>query len=82
VRWREIYVATLPVPVDVVEEQLHVWTITSGIVSLSAHVIAGAATQRAPVVQAAREVLRERFRINHVTLQNESTAVDEEDRSV
>jgi cobalt-zinc-cadmium efflux system protein len=33
-------------------QDVHVWTITSGIVSLSAHVIAPAATQRAPVLKA------------------------------
>jgi cobalt-zinc-cadmium efflux system protein len=70
--------------VDGVEElhDLHVWTITSGIVSLSAHVIAPGATQRASVLEAAREVLREQFGINHVTLQIESSAMDEEDRIV
>jgi cobalt-zinc-cadmium efflux system protein len=49
---------------------LHVWTITSGFVAMSGHVTA---SQRAPadVLHDLRAVLRERFGIEHVTLQVE-----------
>jgi cobalt-zinc-cadmium efflux system protein len=51
---------------------LHVWTITSGLVCLSAHVVthADAETQQAQLAELTR-ILRERFRIDHVTLQLE-----------
>jgi cobalt-zinc-cadmium efflux system protein len=59
---------------------LHVWTITSGIVSLSAHVITPDGGRRSGVLMAARGVLRKRFGITHVTLQIEATAIEEDDR--
>jgi cobalt-zinc-cadmium efflux system protein len=58
--------------VDGVREvhDLHVWTITSGFVSLSAHVVVPA---RAPesVLEDVRGVVRERFGIEHSTIQLE-----------
>jgi len=61
---------------------LHVWTITSGIVSLSAHLVAPGASERAAVLKAARKALHERFGIAHVTLQIEHDRVEEEDSGV
>lgn len=63
---------------DVVDvHDLHVWTITSGLDSLSAHVVAcnGHSPELLPSLQGA---LYERFSIGHVTLQIETTACDVE----
>jgi cobalt-zinc-cadmium efflux system protein len=51
---------------------LHAWTITSGMVSLSAHVIVGDDQSTRDVLRAAREILRERFGLDHVTIQVET----------
>ncbi len=51
---------------------LHAWTITSGMISLSAHVIV-ADEQSPPVaLRAIREILHERFGLDHVTIQIET----------
>jgi cobalt-zinc-cadmium efflux system protein len=51
---------------------LHVWTITSGLVCLSAHVVSDSsgAAQQATLVGLTR-LVRERFGIDHVTIQME-----------
>lgn len=51
---------------------LHVWTITSGLDSLSAHVVVGAGGQGGSVLRELRRRLHERFGIDHVTLQIET----------
>lgn len=50
---------------------LHVWTITSGLESLSAHVVVGPGVRGAVVLRDARAMLAERFGLDHVTLQVE-----------
>jgi cobalt-zinc-cadmium efflux system protein len=50
---------------------LHVWTITSGLESLSAHVFVDDASSHHRVLCASREMLCERFGIEHVTIQVE-----------
>lgn len=50
---------------------LHVWTITSGRESLSAHVVIGDACPGLVVLQRIRDTLHERFGIDHVTIQIE-----------
>jgi len=49
--------------------ELHLWSISSGLVSLSCHLVAESGT--VGVLDRAREVLRERFEIHHVTIQVE-----------
>jgi cobalt-zinc-cadmium efflux system protein len=51
--------------------ELHVWTITSGLVSLSCHVVAGASAPQEKVLGAVSGLLRERFDIEHATVQVE-----------
>lgn len=48
---------------------LHVWTITSGFVSLSAHVVVNEVADAAAVVKSAEQILVQRFRIRHTTIQ-------------
>lgn len=56
---------------------LHVWTITSGIVSLSCHAVKTPGAAAAGVLDEIRELLRERFGIDHVTVQVESDGMEE-----
>lgn len=48
---------------------LHVWTVTSGFVALSAHVTCDDDQQRDALLQAAITMLAERFGIRHSTIQ-------------
>ncbi len=48
---------------------LHVWTISSGLDSLSAHVMVSKGTNRDEVLRSLQQLLKERFGIDHVTLQ-------------
>lgn len=48
---------------------LHIWTITSGLDSLSAHVVVPVGEDRDEVLERLQLLLRDRFEIDHVTLQ-------------
>jgi cobalt-zinc-cadmium efflux system protein len=48
---------------------LHVWTITSGLESLSAHVCVEDLARQQEIVRAARTMLGDRFGVAHVTIQ-------------
>jgi cobalt-zinc-cadmium efflux system protein len=50
---------------------LHVWTITSGFVAMSAHVLANGSRPSADVLHDVQDLLRDRFAIEHTTLQVE-----------
>jgi cobalt-zinc-cadmium efflux system protein len=50
---------------------LHVWTITSGLDGMSGHVVVRDMAETLPVLRAARRLLKERFAIDHVTVQVE-----------
>jgi cobalt-zinc-cadmium efflux system protein len=58
---------------------LHIWTITSGMVSLSAHVERSEARRDRDVLQELRDLLRSRFGINHSTIQLEPAGFPETD---
>lgn len=53
---------------------LHVWTIGSGEVSLSCHLVTRPGAEGDKVLQRAKELLRDRFEILHITVQVESHA--------
>ena len=55
---------------------LHVWTITSGMVALSAHVLPGSECDRDDLLKSLSDTLKQRFAICHVTIQIESPAHD------
>lgn len=55
---------------------LHVWTITTGLDALSGHVVHSAETRGSDLLPAARTMLRERFDIEHITLQIEEEVRD------
>jgi cobalt-zinc-cadmium efflux system protein len=56
---------------------LHVWTITSGMVSLSCHVHCAEGADGHAVLVACQELLRERFGVHHATLQIEPAGFEE-----
>ncbi|MBD3675064.1 MAG: cation transporter [Planctomycetaceae bacterium] len=58
---------------------LHVWTIASGLVCLSAHAVVEEQTPDADVLGELREMLHERFGIDHITIQIEPEGFEERD---
>jgi len=57
---------------------LHVWTVTSGFVSLSGHVETAQGRDQHDILVNMRRLLAQRFGIEHATIQMESTALHEE----
>ncbi len=51
---------------------LHIWTLSSGLVALSAHVVVEDMARWENILDKLRHLLRERYDIDHVTLQPES----------
>lgn len=67
----EVRGALASVPGVLAAHDLHVWTITSGMVALSAHVHSDDATPAGPLLQQIARTLHDRFGIHHVTIQVE-----------
>lgn len=67
----EVLRAIREVPGVAAAHDLHVWTITSGLVALSAHVTAPAPAQPGALLREIHRTLYERFGIDHVTIQVE-----------
>ena len=65
----DVRAALLDLPDVSSVHDLHVWTITSGFVALSAHVTCADPTKRDVVLASAQRVLAERFGIQHSTIQ-------------
>lgn len=61
---------------------LHVWTITSGMESLSAHVVVNGERRARDVLAEVRNVIHERFGIEHSTIQLEPEAFEETETEV
>jgi cobalt-zinc-cadmium efflux system protein len=55
---------------------LHIWTITSGMESLSAHVVLADGYEGAASLKTLRQVLHDRFAIDHITIQIEAAGQD------
>jgi cobalt-zinc-cadmium efflux system protein len=58
---------------------LHVWTITSGLDSMSGHVVIDDMSKAQTVLRAARRVMKEKFGIDHVTIQIEDERLRSEE---
>jgi cobalt-zinc-cadmium efflux system protein len=56
---------------------LHVWSITSGLDSLSAHVVVADHTEHAAVLRSVRQLLHDQFHIDHITIQIEPAGFEE-----
>lgn len=67
----EIRDALLDLPSIVSVHDLHVWTIGSGEISLSSHVVMSSGQEQGQVLGSVRGLLRERFEILHTTVQIE-----------
>lgn len=65
------------VPSVVSVHDLHVWSITSGYVAVSAHARVAPTVDRMGTLQALRRVLQEQFQIEHATIQLEEPGYDE-----
>lgn len=61
---------------------LHVWTITSGMESLSAHVVVNGERRAGDVLTEVRSVIHDRFGIDHCTIQLEPAAFVEPETKV
>jgi cobalt-zinc-cadmium efflux system protein len=57
---------------------LHIWTVTSGFVSLSCHAEVVSSDVADDVLRRATALLRDRYGIRHVTIQPETTTIHEE----
>ena len=55
---------------------LHIWTLTSGTVAISAHVDIKELSQWQQILIDLRDMLQQQYEINHVTLQPEPTVMD------
>jgi len=75
----EVRDAILATPGVGAVDDLHVWTITSGLEALSAHVLVCDDHPPRALLRDIREMLRARFRIDHVTIQVETEACNEAD---
>ena len=66
---REVGQAMVAVPGVKGIHDLHIWTITSGLDALSAHVVVPVGEDRNAVLGHLQQLLRDRFGIDHATLQ-------------
>jgi cobalt-zinc-cadmium efflux system protein len=73
----ELRAALLAAPGVASLHDLHVWTITSGMVSLSCHVHCREGADGHAVLVACQALLRERFGVQHATLQIEPAGFEE-----
>lgn len=55
---------------------LHIWTLSSGIVALSAHVDINELSHWQKILDELRQLLKNKYQINHVTLQPEPDIID------
>ncbi|WP_339318771.1 cation diffusion facilitator family transporter [Paenibacillus sp. FSL R10-2734] len=61
---------------------LHIWTITSGLDSLSCHLLIEDQADDQRVLQQAIQLIAERFKIQHTTIQIETSAISHEEMKV
>ena len=73
----EVQRAMKEVPGVLAVHDLHVWTITSGMDSLSAHVVADGSYSHAALLKSLRDTLHERFGLDHLTIQIEPEGFEE-----
>ena len=73
----EVHTAMFETPGVTGVHSLHVWTITSGLDSLSAHVVAADGQQHRELLQQLRTMLHDRFGIDHITIQIEPEGFEE-----
>jgi cobalt-zinc-cadmium efflux system protein len=65
------------VPGVLAVHDLHVWSITTGLDCLSAHVVAAEPHTHAALLKTLRDTLHEKFGIDHLTIQIEPEGFEE-----
>ncbi len=70
--------AMMDIPGVLEVHDLHVWTITSGLESLSAHVVVVEGRYNCDLLAEIRSALHERFGIHHMTVQIETGTFEEQ----
>jgi cobalt-zinc-cadmium efflux system protein len=73
----EVRAALLELPGAIDVHDLHIWTVGSGWVSLSGHIVAKAGVLQSGLLREASQLLSRRFRIEHATLQIEPPDFEE-----
>jgi len=73
----EVHRAMKEVPGVLAVHDLHVWSITSGLDCLSAHVVAAEGQPHAALLKRLRDSLHEKFGIDHLTIQIEPEGFEE-----
>lgn len=73
----EVRDSLMAIPGVIGVHDLHVWTITSGMESLSAHVVVEDASSHCAKLVEVRSTLHDRFGIDHLTIQIESEELEE-----
>jgi cobalt-zinc-cadmium efflux system protein len=71
----ELEKALLEIPGVIAVHDLHVWTITSGMDSLTGHLVVRDMKDAATVLKRAKVALEENFKIDHVTIQVEDEEI-------
>ena len=72
INWEEVRGSLLTIDGVRAVHDLHIWTITSGLESLSCHLVIEADKDPQPILQAAICIIRDKFQINHTTIQIET----------
>jgi cobalt-zinc-cadmium efflux system protein len=72
----EIESALTTIPGVQCVHDVHVWTVTSGFLAMSGHISVLDADAYGPVLVAAQDALRERFGVNHATIQVETPDIE------
>ena len=78
----EVHRAMRGVPGVLAVHDLHVWSITSGLNCLSAHVVAAEGQPHAALLKTLRADLHEKFGLDHLTIQIEPEGFEEDDRHI
>jgi cobalt-zinc-cadmium efflux system protein len=72
----EIEAALTEIPGVQCVHDVHVWTVTSGFLAMSGHISITNAESYSRVLVAAQDLLRERFGVNHATIQVETPEIE------
>lgn len=74
---KEILLAIQKLPGVVEVHDLHIWTLTSGLESLSTHILVDEYSRGETILQETHSMLRNQFHIHHVTVQVEKSRIEE-----
>ncbi len=78
----EVYRTIRGVPGVLAVHDLHVWSITSGLNCLSAHVVAAEGQPHAALLKTLQNEMHEKFGLDHLTIQIDPEGFEEDDRHI